>query len=208
MKRLRVDLKQLNGIERRKKKRRASTVIIVVCIILIIFGAYWVFKDKSEPPVVEKETIQAPLPRMANLPSKKNVIEPPPPPSYPSDAPLLEQARNALRDEVEAAEAVALAKSLPEYPERADAAFLLLEYAADSGNPEAALEIGKYYDPLYKGPCGSIRKNPAKAYEWYREAIIDGQEKAGGRLANLRLWVEEQAEQGSGEAQNLLKNWQ
>ncbi len=208
MKRFRVDLRQFDDYGRRKKKRRKLIISIMVCIIMIAFGTYWVFKEKSEPPVIEKETVQATLPRMANLPPKNNIIEPPSPPSYPSDAPLLEQARSALRDEVEADEAVALARSLPEHPERADAAFLLLEYAADSGNPEAALAVGQYYDPVYKGPCGSIRKNPAEAYEWYQEAIAGGLEKARAQLANLRLWVEEQAEQGSGEARNLLKIWQ
>ena len=195
-------------MERVNQNRRLILIIaIIVCILIIIFGGYWALKEKSETPLTEKETVQATLPRMANLPPKKKVIAPPPP-SYPPDAPLLEQARKALREGIEPPEAVALAKSLPEHPERADAAFLLLEYAADSGNPEAALEVGRYYDPAYKGPGGSIRKNPATAYEWYQEAMAGGQEKAKGQLANLRQWVEEQAVQGSGEARKLLKIWQ
>jgi len=182
------------------------TLGIVVCIIVVL-GTYWLFRDTTEPPVIEQETAGDTLPRMANLPPKEYVVEPLAPPSYPSDAPLIEQARNALREEVDAAEAVTLARSFPEHPERADAAFLLLEYAADSGNSEAALEVAQYYDPLYTGPGGSIRKNPEEAYEWYQEAIIGGQEVARDRLDKLRQWVEEKAAQGSGEARDLLKGW-
>lgn len=205
MKQLRVELKEYNGVERRRKTRRRVILAAVICIVVFL-GSYWLFKDEAKPPVIKKEIVGDTLPRMANLPPREDVTVPPPP-SYPSDAPLIEQARNALRAEVDPAKAVDLARSFPEHPERADAAFLLLEYAADSGNPEAALEVGKYYDPLYKGDCGSIRKNPVEAYEWYQEAIIGGKEEARSRLTGLRTWVEEQAAQGSGEARNLLKVW-
>ena len=66
---------------------------------------------------------------MANLPPKKTTIKPPPPPSYTPDAPVLEQARLALKEGLSPQEAVDLSMSLPKSPERADAAFLLLEYA-------------------------------------------------------------------------------
>jgi hypothetical protein len=144
---------------------------------------------------------------MANLPPKKEAIPTPPPPSYTPDAPVLEQARKALREGITPAEAVVLAGSLPESPERADAAFLLLEYAADSGHAEAALAVGRYYDPTDKEPSGTIRKNPETAYVWYRDALTGGQEKARPHLAELRRWVEEQAKEGSFEARELLNAW-
>ena len=56
------------------------------------------------------------MPRMANLPEKKPMIELLPPPTYPPDAPVLEQARSSLREEISSDEAVLLAKSLPESP--------------------------------------------------------------------------------------------
>ena len=100
-----------------------------------------------------------------------------------------------------------MAKSLPESPERADAAFLLLEYAADSGLAEAAMAVAQFYDPTDKEPSGTIRKNAETSYGWYLEAMAGGQDDAKTRLAQLRRWVEEQANAGSIEARELLNTW-
>jgi TPR repeat protein len=144
---------------------------------------------------------------MANLPEKREIIKPPPAPSYQPDAPLLEQARKSLQEGISAADAVVLAKSLPESPERADAAFLLLEYAADSGNAEAAKFVASYYDPADETPSGTIRKNPEIAYEWYMRALTGGQHDVQKQLTRLHQWAEEAAKQGSKEARQLLQNW-
>ena len=173
---------------------------IIFVLLVIIFGGYWVFKVDREPVQPTK------LPRMANLPPRPEMTTPPPP-SYPPDAPILEQAREALREGISPAEAVTMAKTLPDRPERDDAAFLLLEYAAESGNAEAAFAVGLFYDPAYEGSSGSIQKNPATAYEWYQKAVAGGQKQAQDQLAKLRLWVEEKAEQGSGQAKELLNIW-
>ena len=82
-----------------------------------------------------------------------------------------------------------------------------MEYAADSGNPEAALAVARYYDPTDKEPSGTIRKNPETAYNWYREALTGGQEQAKVNRAQLRSWVQARAEEGSFEARELLNNW-
>ena len=91
-------------------------------LFVVIFGVYWALKWESEP-----EPLTA-LPKMANLPQRTEPAKPPPP-SYPSDAPVLEQVRKALREGISPTDAVAMANALPDRPERADAAFLLLEYA-------------------------------------------------------------------------------
>ena len=173
---------------------------IIIVLLVIILGGYWVLKGGRE---TAKPTA---LPRMANLPPKPETTTPPTP-SYAPDAPILEQAREALREGIGPAEAVTMAKTLPDRPERADAAFLLLEYAAESGNVEAAFAVGRFYDPAYEGSSGSIRKNPTTAYEWYQKALAGGQRQAQSQLARLRLWVEEKAEQGSGQAKELLNSW-
>jgi TPR repeat protein len=179
---------------------------MIIVIIIVIFGGYWIFKGSREPVSTGTTAPEKPLPRMANLPPKKAKIEPPEP-SYPPDAPVLEKAREALREGIDPAQAVTLAKSLPDRPERADAAFLLLEYAAEMGNPEAALSVGRYYDPADDGPSGTIRKNPASAYEWYLAARDGGQEEAKNHLSRLRKWVEQEALKGSSEAWELLDKW-
>ena len=192
-----------------KSRERLWIVVIagIVGLVVIVVAGYLVWQSFQVDEVKPKEAQKPELPRMVNLPPKKEAIPPPPPPSYTPDAPVLEQAREALRGGVTPAEALALANSLPESPERADAAFLLLEYAADSGNAEAALAVARYYDPTDKAPSGTIRKNPATAYDWYTEALAEGQENAKIHLAQLRSWVEEQANQGSYEARELLNAW-
>jgi TPR repeat protein len=183
------------------------TAALILVFVVMAMGGYLLLKESPESVPKVEQTAEPALPRMANLPEKKSPITPPPPPSYPPDAPVLEQAREALREEISADDAVILAKSLPASPERADAAFLLLEYAADKGNAEAALLVARYYDPTDETQSGTIRKNPETAYEWYREALSGGQDEAGKQLARLHLWVEVQAQQGSFEARQLLKNW-
>ena len=181
-------------------------IAIGIIIIAILIGGYVTWKGSRKTVHTEKSVPETKLPRMANLPPAKKEIAPPPP-TYPPDAPVLEQARKALRDGIDPKEALAMAESLPDKPERADAAFLLLEYAAESGNGDAALAVGHFYDPTHEGPSGTIRKNFETAYEWYREALALGQENAKEYLARLRRWVEEQANQGSTEAKDLLDRW-
>jgi cytoskeletal protein RodZ len=198
-------------VELNSKSRQRLWIIVIagiVGLVVLLVGGYLVWQsfqpDEVQPKVVETKPE---LPRMANLPPKKEAIPSPPPPSYTPDAPVLEKARQALRDGITPEEALTMAKSLPESPERADAAFLLLEYAADSGLAEAALAVARYYDPTDKEPSGTIRKNAETSYGWYMEAMADGQDGAKDRLAQLRSWVEEQAKAGSLEARELLNTW-
>jgi len=192
-----------------KSRERAWVFLIggIIGLVVVVVAGYLVWKSFRAEEVKPQEAQQPELPRMANLPPKKEAIPPPPPPSYTPDAPVLEQARKALREGISPAAALDLARSLPESPERADAAFLLLEYAADSGNAAAALAVARYYDPADKAPSGTIRKNPETAYSWYRQALRGGQEKAMQDLARLRSWVQTQADEGDHEARELLKNW-
>ena len=190
-----------------RNRRWVLKVIIIVLILVIAAGIWWLIKIKDTPPqtATDRKT-PSELPRMANLPPPKP-IPVPPKPSYGPNAPVIEQARTALREGIDPAGAVALSKTLPESPERPDAAFLLLEYAAEEGNAEAALAVGHYYDPTYEGPSGSIRKNPETAYEWYKEALAGGQGEAEKYLAKLQKRVQDQAENGSREAKALIKRW-
>ena len=191
-----------------KQMRRASFLwmaITAISLVAVICGGYWLFKDHGKetlPPAPSPS-----LPKMANLPRNEPEIKPPPKPTYAPDAPVLEQARQALREGITPADALAMAATLPEKPERADAAFLLLEYAAESGNAEASMAVGEYYDPSLDLPSGSIRKNPALAFEWYQTALAGGHTDSKNRLANLRQWVIASAEKGSVDAQALLENW-
>lgn len=192
-----------------KPPERLWIVVIsgAVGLVVLVVAGYLVWQSFQVDEPKPNEGQKPGLPRMANLPPKREAIPPPPPPSYTPDAPALEKARKALREGITPEAALALANALPQSAERADAAFLLLEFAADSGNAEAALAVAHYYDPTDKTPSGTIRKNPETAYGWYTEALKGGQETAQPRLAQLRSWVEEQANQGFYEARELLNTW-
>ncbi|MDX1784325.1 MAG: hypothetical protein R3361_09220 [Aequorivita vladivostokensis] len=176
-------------------------------VIILVAGGYLVWK-LSRPTVPIKEAAEpTKLPRMANLPPKKEAPKPVSPP-YSPDAPLLDQVRETMRKGIDPQEAVVLAKSLPQKPERADAAFILLEYAAEAGHAEAALIVARYFDPTSTDDSGTIIKDPAAAYEWYQVALSGGQPEAQNHLSDLRQWLKKEAAQGSREAREVLTNWQ
>ena len=67
------------------------------------------------------------------------------------------------------------------------AARILLRRATESGSAEAALMLGKTFDPLYLKELGAIGIQPdvAQARQWYQEAMQLGSEVAAQRLAQL-----------------------
>ena len=181
--------------------------ITVAIVITVAVGGYFAWRV-SRQAVPTKETAEpTKLPRMANLPPKEEAPKPAPPP-YSPNAPLLEQVREAMRKGIDPEDAVALAKSFPQKPERADAAFILLEYAAEAGHAEAALIVARYFDPTSTDDSGTIIKDPAAAYEWYQLALSGGQSEAQNHLSDLRQWFQKEAAQGSREAREVLTNWQ
>lgn len=176
--------------------------------IILVAGSYSVWR-LSRQPVSIKKKIDEPtkLPRMANLPPTKEAPKSVSPP-YSPDAQLLEQVRESMRKGINPEDAVDLAKSLPQKPERADAAFILLEYAAEVGHVEAAFIVAQYYDPTSTDDSGTIIKDPVAAYEWYMVALSGKQPEAQNHLLNLRKWIEKEAKRGSREARELLSTWQ
>ena len=180
---------------------------MVSIVITVAVGGYFAWRGSRQAVPTIETPEPTKLPRMANLPPKEEAPKPVPP-SYSTDAPLLEQVREAMRKGIDPEDAVALAKSLPQKPERADSAFILLEYAAEAGHVEAALIVARYYDPTSSDDSGTIIKDPATAYEWYQVAISGGQSDAQNHLSDLRQWVQKEAAKGSREARDLLISWQ
>lgn len=193
-----------------KKRIWLLLAIIIIGISAIVIGGFWIGKENRKPIKATDKTNAPKLPHMVNLSVKTLSITSParPSPSYPPDAPVLEQVRKALREGISPDDARILAKSLPESSEGPDATFLLLEYAADNGNADAALLVAAYFDPTADIQGGTISKNPEIANAWYQKALAGGQPKAIGKhLAQLQHWVQERAEQGSAEARQLVKSW-
>jgi hypothetical protein len=64
---------------------------------------------------------------------------------------------------------------------------ILLQRAAESGSAEAALMLGKTYDPLFIQEVGAlgIQADTARCRQWYQKAAELGSEAAAQRLAKL-----------------------
>jgi TPR repeat protein len=67
------------------------------------------------------------------------------------------------------------------------AARILLKRGAESGSADAALMLGKTFDPLFLHQIGAIGIKPdvAQCRQWYQKAVELGSEAAAQQLANL-----------------------
>lgn len=68
----------------------------------------------------------------------------------------------------------------------------LYEQAAANGNAEAALAIGRSYDPSYfeKLPVKTGKPDPATAFEWYKKALEGGLVTARVKIDALKQWLQ------------------
>lgn len=131
-------------------------------------------------------------------------------PQAPVAVPPLQQAREHLRGTADPGTSLDLARPLrtpTASADDSDAAFLLLEDAAQKGHAEAMFRVGQFYDPQCGLPRGSIPADMTQAKHWYENAKNKGWQEADAALAALRRHVEAKAAQGDAEAIMLLRNW-
>lgn len=69
----------------------------------------------------------------------------------------------------------------------------LYEQAAANGNPEAALAMGRSYDPSYfeKLPIQTGKPDPATAFQWYKQALDGGLVTARVKIDGLKQWLQQ-----------------
>ena len=69
----------------------------------------------------------------------------------------------------------------------------LYEQAAANGNPEAALAMGRSYDPSYfeKLPVQTGKPDPATAFQWYKQALDGGLVTARVKIDGLKQWLQQ-----------------
>lgn len=158
----------------------------------------------QSPPPTAPESSQADENRSPQTEDKGNT---PAKEASPPPQPPLARAREHLAGPADPAQGVTLAKSLRLEREGLDAAFLLLEDAAQKGDSEAMLLTGGYFDPADPAPSGSIHKDPAAALAWYAKAKAAGHPLADARLAALRAWAQAEAARGSRDAAQLLRQF-
>ena len=68
----------------------------------------------------------------------------------------------------------------------------LYEQAAANGNAEAALAMGRSFDPSYfeKLPVKTGKPDPATAFEWYKKALEGGLVTARVKIDALKQWLQ------------------
>ena len=79
---------------------------------------------------------------------------------------------------------------------KAGDAFLVLREAARNGHAQAALAVGRMYDPVLFGqePSPFSVANPVKAAEWYKQSKDLGNAEAEVRIAPLVEWLTAKAQ--------------
>ncbi len=88
-------------------------------------------------------------------------------------------------------------------------AYLLYFFAARQGHAQAALALGRMYDPKTFSREASVleQPDPVQAHKWYQLAARAGDAAAKRHLADLRGRVERTAAQGDEESRRLMMQW-
>ena len=177
----------------KEKKSSGSLLWIILGLVLLALAAaavWWFFLRATPPP---------PPPMAPQTPATRQEAAAP-----------QQTAREHLRGTADPATSLELARPLrtPKAGnDESDAAFLLLEDAAQKGNAEAMFLVGQFYDPQSKLPRGSIPADMSQAKHWYDNAKSKGYAEADKALAALRRHVEGEAAKGNAEASLLLREW-
>lgn len=194
--------------------------LIAIVLLAGAGGAYWLLANREETPppvavapepvapepVVPEPVMTEPAKPEATPPQAKPEPQPAVAEQAPPAQPLppMERARALLRTGGSPEAALALSKELPHTPEGRDAAYLLLEAAAEQGQPDAMLGLASFYDPRDSAPKGSIVPDAEQAWQWYAKAVAAGKAEAAETQKELRAWLEAEAQKGSAEAKNIL----
>lgn len=201
-----LDMDQPAAETAKEKRSSGSLLWIVLGLVLLALAAaavWWFFLRATPPPPPPMAPQAPPAQQEAAAGTKKA-------PAAPAAVAPLQQAREHLRGTADPATSLELARPLrtPQAGnDESDAAFLLLEDAAQKGNAEAMFLVGQFYDPQSDLPHGSIPADMSQAKHWYENAKSKGYAEADKALAALRRHVEGEAAKGNAEASLLLREW-
>ena len=200
-----------------KSGNKVWLIVLLVLALAAAGGAAWWFLLR-EP---QKAALPTPPEQSQNAAKPQNAEQAQP---KPTDAPQqqgadaakpalspLASAREQLRGQAQPDVSLAMAKPLRKAdatPEESDAAFLLLEDAAQKGDAEAMFLVGQFYDPASTLPRGSIPADLTQAKRWYDLAVQKGQPQAKPALDKLKEHARALDAKGNAEAHSLLQNWQ
>ena len=184
-------------------RREAPHWLVALVVIALLVGAGFFVKKKFFSP--DKPVIETPA-----LPAEPGEPAAPEPQTQTGESPRpsalspLDQARGFLRGNGSGDEAFSLGNTLAEDAEGRDAAFLLMEYAAEKGQGDAMISLAGFYDPSRDIKRGSIVPDAEQAWTWYGKAEQAGKAEGKERRAALKAWLEDEASKGSAEARDAL----
>jgi hypothetical protein len=169
--------------------------------------------SRAEPPRTDKETSVA-SPQPAATDTSEPLPLPPPPGGIATVTNGGDQARAFIYDlqadgaQPDAEVVFAEAERLQHAGEQEDA-YLLYRFAARHGQEQAAMILGTSADPAFHTEVTSFlpEPDPGQAFKWYGMAAAAGNDKAAGRLQDLRQRMQQQAAAGDEQAQRLLLQW-
>jgi hypothetical protein len=146
--------------------------------------------DGPQSPPSQMARTQAGASHVSGAPSSPSQIasaQPGEAPVSPPQPPLMKADSTATP--LNADEIAALIRRSNDFLKNGDfaAARILLRRAAESGSANAALMLGKTFDPVFLRELGAIGIQPdiAQSRQWYEKAVELGSEAAAQRLANL-----------------------
>ena len=206
----------MNTQQPEKSGGKGMLVALLVLALVAAGAAAWWFLLR-EP---EKAPLPTPPAQTQNADKPQNTDQAQPKPAEapkqgadaakPALTPLA-SAREQLRGQALPDVSLAMAKPLRKAdanPEETDAAFLLLEDAAQKGDAEAMFLVGQFYDPASTLPRGSIPADLTQAKRWYDQAAQKAQPQAKAALDKLKEYARGLEAKGDAEARALLQNWQ
>ena len=207
---------EMNTPQPEKSGGKGMLVVLLVLALAAAGAAAWWFLLR-EP---EKAPLPTPPAQTENAGKPQNTDQAQPKPAEapkqgadaakPALTPLA-SAREQLRGQALPDVSLAMAKPLRKAeatPEETDAAFLLLEDAAQKGDAESMYLVGQFYDPASTLPRGSIPADLTQAKRWYDQAVQKGQPQAKAALDKLKEYARGLEAKGDAEARSLLQNWQ
>ncbi|MDR2604636.1 MAG: hypothetical protein LBC55_04705 [Desulfovibrio sp.] len=199
-------------------KNRTQLAAVLILLLVVCAGAA-ILKTRSGATEDDTSSARPPLadqaaPPVAGPPAAEEKSLPAAPTPDKSDnagrageTSALGRARGHLAGTADPETSLVLYRQLRTDENGADAAFLLVEDAAQKGHPEAMLLVAGWYDPLVAGDKGSIKTDAEAAFNWYTKAAQAGVAEAAERLAALKERLASEAAAGNREAERLLKRF-
>ena len=207
---------EMNTQQPEKSGGKGMLVVLLVLAFAAAGAAVWWFllrePEKAPLPTPPAQTQNADKPQNSDPAQPKTADAPKQgaDAAKPALTPLA-SAREQLRGQALPDVSLAMAKPLRKAeatPEETDAAFLLLEDAAQKGDAESMYLVGQFYDPASTLPRGSIPADLTQAKRWYDQAVQKGQPQAKAALDKLKEYARGLEAKGDAEARSLLQNWQ